>query len=76
MTDQTAQLLNQARTPPEEREKLAHSILDTVDEDSPELVAKAWDEEIKRRIDEIDRGEAELIPGEQVFEEARARARR
>ncbi|GAB4061970.1 addiction module protein [Uliginosibacterium sediminicola] len=38
-------------------------------DDTPEAVAAAWDEEIARRLTEIDRGEVEWIPGEQVFAE-------
>jgi len=30
-----------------------------------------WAEEAERRVAEIDRGEAELIPGEKVFEKIR-----
>jgi hypothetical protein len=33
-------------------------------------------EELRRRVDEIDRGEAELIPADQVFERLRERRRR
>jgi putative addiction module component (TIGR02574 family) len=38
-------------------------------EDTPEAIAKAWDEEIARRVAELDAGTAELIPAEQVFAE-------
>ena len=31
----------------------------------------AWDEEIKRRVAEIDNGTAKLIPAEEVFAEVR-----
>ncbi|MHB1259741.1 addiction module protein, partial [Thiobacillus sp.] len=37
--------------------------------DTPEAVAKAWDEEIARRVAEIDAGTAVLIPHEQVVAE-------
>ena len=36
-------------------------------EDTPEAVAAAWDEEVARRLDEIERGAAEWIPGEEAF---------
>ena len=41
-------------------------------EDTPENIAKAWDEEIARRIDEMDAGLTESIPYEQVRAELRA----
>jgi putative addiction module component (TIGR02574 family) len=34
-------------------------------------VETAWDETVKRRIDELDRGIVEAIPAEQVFAEVR-----
>jgi len=34
-------------------------------------VEAAWEDEIKRRISEIDNGTATLIPAEEVFAEAR-----
>jgi putative addiction module component (TIGR02574 family) len=57
---------------PRERSELAHRLFESLDgpaEDTPEAIAQAWDEEIARRIAEIDSGKAELIPGEQVFAE-------
>ena len=56
--------------PPEERVRLAEELLATVQECDDEVDA-AWDEEIKRRIAEIDAGTAKLIPAEEVFAEAR-----
>lgn len=38
-------------------------------EDLPEVIAQAWDEEIARRVAEIDAGTASLIPHEEVFSE-------
>ena len=37
--------------------------------------AAAWDEEIMRRITELDVGRLESVPAEEVFAEARARLR-
>ncbi len=42
-------------------------------EDTPENIAKAWDEEIARRIDEMDAGLTQSIPYEQVRAGLRAR---
>lgn len=62
--------------PPEERERLAHELLDSLEDEehlSPEEWQAAWDEEIERRVREIREGKAELIDGEVVFRDARAR---
>lgn len=55
---------------PEERVQLAEELLATVQEVDAEVEA-AWDEEIRRRIAEIDSGTAKLIPAEEVFAELR-----
>jgi putative addiction module component (TIGR02574 family) len=44
-------------------------------EADPEVEA-AWDEEIRRRAEEIDKGEVELVPFEQVMEKLRVRHRK
>lgn len=36
-------------------------------------IEQAWVREAERRLAEIDRGEARLIPGDEVFERIRAR---
>lgn len=43
--------------------------------DDPAEVGCAWEEEIRRRLTEIDAGTAELIPADQVFAELRSRRR-
>ena len=56
--------------PLKERGELAHRLIVSLDgepEDSPEAFAQAWDEEIARRVAEIDAGTATLIPEEEVF---------
>ena len=55
---------------PEERVQLAEKLLATVQEVDTEVEA-AWDEEIKRRVAEIENGTAKLIPAEDVFAEVR-----
>lgn len=55
---------------PKERGELAHRLIVSLDgepEDSPEAIAKTWDEEIARRVAEIEAGTATLIPHEEVF---------
>ena len=54
----------------EERAQLAEELLESLQE-QPEDVATAWDVEISRRLDEYKRGEAKLVPAEEVFAEAR-----
>ena len=56
--------------PPEERVRLAQELLATVQQEDAEVEA-AWDEELKRRIAEIDAGTARLTPAEDVFAEIR-----
>lgn len=58
------------RLTPKERGELAHRLIVSLDgepEDTPEAIAKAWDEEIARRVAEIDAGTATLIPQDEVF---------
>lgn len=56
---------------PTERVDLADKLWVSVD--TPETIAAAWDEEIARRIAQLDTSEVETIPAEQVFAELRAR---
>ncbi|MBW7925756.1 MAG: addiction module protein [Burkholderiaceae bacterium] len=55
---------------PEERVRLAEALLATVQEVDAEIEA-AWEEEIKRRISEIENGTATLVHAEEVFAEVR-----
>ena len=57
--------------PAGERVRLAERLLATVHEVDPEVEA-AWDVEIQRRLTEIDRGTAKLIPAEEVFAKVRS----
>lgn len=55
---------------PRERGELAGRLIVSLDgpvEDAPEAIAPAWDEEIARRVAELDSGTAELFTHEQVF---------
>lgn len=52
--------------PPEDRVRLAEALLASVEEINPEVEA-AWDEEIKRRLAEIETGTAKLVPAAEVF---------
>ena len=55
---------------PRERGELIHRLIVSLEgtpEDTPEAIAQAWDEEIARRVAEIDAGTAVLIPHDEVF---------
>lgn len=61
--------------PEAERSALVARLLDSLDgafDDSPDAVARAWDEEIVRRIAEFESGAGQDIPLEQVQAEVRA----
>lgn len=61
--------------PLEERGLLVGRLLLSLEpelQDSPENISKAWDEEIARRIDDMEAGRTEAIPYEQVRAELRA----
>ncbi|HKY02558.1 MAG TPA: addiction module protein [Burkholderiales bacterium] len=60
---------------PHERDELIHRLIVSLEgepEDTPEAIAQAWDEEISRRVAEMEAGHTTSIPGEQVFAEIRA----
>jgi putative addiction module component (TIGR02574 family) len=56
----------------QERSELVHRLIVSIDgepEGAPDEIAKAWEDEIARRIALIDSGQARLIPAEEVFAE-------
>ena len=64
------------RLPPKERSELAHRLLVSLDvepEDSLEAIAKAWDEEIARRVADIDAGRTKWIPADAVMAKLHAK---
>lgn len=55
---------------PKERGELAHRLIVSLDgepEDSPEAIAKAWDEEIARRVADMEAGRTKWIPADEVM---------
>ena len=69
MTHDATELLKRALAlSAEERAELAGSLLESLDgaPDDPEAVEAAWDEEIARRIADLDSGKAKTIPWEEV----------
>ena len=55
----------------EERAQLAQELLESVERDSDPDVQQAWESEVASRIARYERGEAKLIPAEEVFAAAR-----
>ncbi len=62
-----------AQLPEPERAELALSLIESLDGPPDEGVEEAWDREISRRMAEIERGEAKLIPADEVFTRLRRR---
>jgi putative addiction module component (TIGR02574 family) len=58
---------------PNERAELAASLIASLDPHKDEDVEGAWAEEIKRRIEQIDKGEVRLIPSDEVMRAMRER---
>lgn len=58
------------RLSPKERAELIHSLIVSLEappEDTPEAIAKAWDEEITRRVADMEAGKTVWVPAEEVF---------
>jgi len=65
--------------PLQDRAQLVQRLIASLDQDAvddPAEVERAWEEEIRRRLAELESGRAELIPADQVFAELRSRPRR
>ena len=56
-----------------ERAELALSLLESLDGPADSGVEEAWRLEVERRVAEIERGEVQLIPGDEVFARLRRR---
>jgi len=56
---------------PEERARLAEAMTESLREAMPSEIEAEWDAEIKRRVEAYERGEARLVPAEEVFAKAR-----
>lgn len=53
--------------PREERARLAETLISSLDEEAE--VERAWNEEIRRRLQELDAGSVETVSGEEVLAE-------
>ena len=61
------------KLPRARRANLASELMDSLEPSiAPEEVAKSWDDEIARRIEDVSSGKVKLISGAQVRREARA----
>ena len=70
MTQEAAELLKKALSlPASERADLAGSLIESLDDTQDEAVAAAWDEEVARRMADIDSGAVKPVS----LEEARRR---
>jgi putative addiction module component (TIGR02574 family) len=61
---------------PKERGELIHRLivsLESEPEDTPEAIAKAWDEEISRRVADMEAGKTKWIPADEVMSRLRAK---
>jgi putative addiction module component (TIGR02574 family) len=56
---------------PEERARLAEELLASVDLEPPSEVQQAWEIEVQRRLEEITKGSATVVPADDVHREAR-----
>ena len=76
MTDLVSELTERAKSlPTEQRARLAEQILATLDPCEADVDA-AWDEEIRKRIEEIETGAVKTVPAEQAFAQVRQALRR
>jgi putative addiction module component (TIGR02574 family) len=77
MTAATTKLADKLLSLPcEDRIFLVDKLLKSLNAPSKEEVDKAWAEESERRIDELESGKVQTIPGEQVFREIRKRLKK
>lgn len=55
---------------PQERGELIHRLIVSLEgepEDTPEAIAQAWDEEIARRVADMEAGRTEWVPFDEVM---------
>jgi len=76
MSDRLKELEAQARAlSPEERARLAESLIESLRDAPLAEIEKAWEVEIAERVAAYDRGELPTFSAESVFAEARRLAR-
>jgi putative addiction module component (TIGR02574 family) len=76
MTAQTSDIMERAEVLPIDMKlELVDRLLESISSSAKD-VDEAWKVEVERRIDEVESGEVELLPGDEVFARIRARVRR
>jgi putative addiction module component (TIGR02574 family) len=76
MSESLAELEQQARAlSPDDRARLAELLLESLQETPLSEVEAAWNREIEERIAAYDRGDLQAFAAEDVFAEARRKAR-
>jgi putative addiction module component (TIGR02574 family) len=74
MTQQALELLKKALAlPEEERTALVRSLIESLEEVSDQGVERAWDEEIERRIAELDSANTKTVSWDEVRQRISAR---
>lgn len=61
---------------PQERGELIHRLIVSLEgkpEDTPQAIAQAWDEEIARRVADMDAGRTKWIPADEVMTRLRTK---
>ena len=77
MSDLLAELKERAsQLSDAERAELALALIESLDGPADPDVEEAWRIEIERRIGQIERGEVQLVPGDEVFAKLRRRLTR
>ena len=72
MPDLVIELSQRARELiPEDRARLAEELLASLEGDLEPEVDAAWDDEIRKRISEIESGAVKLVPADEVFARVR-----
>lgn len=67
MTDKSQVVLEEAlKLPANERAEVAEQLLASLDEAPDTDVEQAWQEEVQRRLKQVERGEVKTIPWEEV----------
>lgn len=75
-SDLVAELSQRAlQLPPEERARLAEELWASIHVHDEGQEDPAWDAEIRRRVEEVDRGIGTLVPAEEAFARARSALR-
>lgn len=56
---------------PEDRARLAEELLASLESGLEPEIDAAWDEELRKRIAEVERGAVKLVPADEVFARVR-----